>query len=241
MPTDGFLTISYRSSVKIARQYLLRGLTCAAGKYARGRLIDLGCGDKPYEPLFRPYVSSYFGVDFSTTFLDHATAHTRVDRWADCTATGLPGGTFDTVLCTQVLEHVKDPAALVAEAGRLLAPGGMCIMTAPMLWGLHGEPADFFRFTKFGLISLFERHGFQVLEVTPLEGAYAALKQMELIALDQRLPRGGVLGTVIRRAVNLIRIPLKNFLALKLDQVYANERLCLNYLIVGKKRSANTF
>jgi len=235
MPPDDFLAISYRSGVKITREHILRGLTYAARKYARGKLVDLGCGGKPYEPVFRSYVRSYLGVDNPATFSDHTSNSSAVDRWADCAATGLPGGTFNNVLSTQVPEHLPDPGGLIAEAYRLLVPGGTCIMTAPMLWELHAEPADFFRFTKFGLIRLFERAGFQLLEVTPLEGAFAALKQMEILTLHLRPIWAGAIRRGMRWAVNLIRIPVKNYLALRLDGVCQNAKLCLNYLVVAMK------
>ena len=235
MPPDEFLAISYPSGVKITRQNILRSLTYAARKYARGKLVDLGCGGKPYEPVFRPYTRSSLGVDNPATFSDHTSASPAVDRWADCAATGLPGATFNTVLSTQVLEHLPDPGGLIAEAYRLLVPGGTCITTAPMLWELHAEPVDFFRFTKFGLIRLFERAGFQLLEVTPLEGAFAALKQMEILTLHLRPIRAGAIRRGMRWAVNLIRIPVTNYLALRLDGVRKNSKLCLNYLVVAMK------
>ncbi len=59
----------------------------------------------------------------------------------------LEDGSFDTVLMTEVLEHLEEPARGLAEAGRLLRPGGKLILTTPFMWPLHEEPRDFFRYS----------------------------------------------------------------------------------------------
>ncbi len=84
---------------------------------------------------------------------------------------------FDTVLCNEVLEHVPEPAILISEAARVLKPGGILILTTPQTWGLHLEPQDFYRYTRYGLCYLAEKSGLEVIEVTPTCGLWSTLAQ----------------------------------------------------------------
>ena len=68
----------------------------------------------------------------------------------DATRLALGDDRFDIVFCTQVIEHVPDPAALVAETHRVLRPGGWLVLTGPFWWPHHEEPHDFHRFTRYG-------------------------------------------------------------------------------------------
>ncbi len=227
-------SLSYWSPVKIASELAWRGLAEAAPKHARGRLVDLGCGARPYEELFRPHVTSYFGVDFGDTAALHYGEATKADLMVNGTDTKLPAGSFETLLSTQVLEHVYDTKAFVAECHRLLAPGGRGLFTMPFLWQTHAEPNDYFRFTRFALQKLFEEQGFRVVELKPLGGAYAALAQARIVSLHTRELRS-LPVRALRKAVNLVRIPALNWKALHLDGLFWNEKLCLNYLLVVAK------
>lgn len=87
----------------------------------------------------------------------------------------LGDATFDSIICTEVIEHVRDPQAAINELHRVGKSGGLLYLTAPMHWGLHYEPYDYFRFTKYGLASMLERAGFQVLETRQIGGLFAVI------------------------------------------------------------------
>ena len=175
--------VSYRSDEKITSELLWAGLTQAAATYAKGRLVDLGCGTKPYEPLFLPHVSEYFGVDSKEASSAHYGSATRADYFADCTDTKLEAESFDTLLSTQVMEHIYDTQAYLRESNRLLKKGGVGIFTVPFVWPTHAEPFDYYRFTRYSLETLFMEHGFTIEKIEPLGGAYATLIQMKITAL----------------------------------------------------------
>ena len=126
-------------------------------------LLDLGCGVKPFLPLYSKYCSRSVGIDVAAS--PHGT-HT-----ADIIYDGkvIPFGdqTFDVVFCTEVMEHVPEPAAFLSEIFRVLKPGGKIIMTTPFLVPLHEEPYDFYRYTKHGIKHLFEKTGFHQTQITP--------------------------------------------------------------------------
>ena len=76
-----------------------------------------------------------------------------------------PENTFDTVLCSEVLEHVPDPARVIAEMFRVLRPGGQAVITTPFLYRVHGDPDDYWRFTPSALRVLFEHAGFHITTI----------------------------------------------------------------------------
>jgi SAM-dependent methyltransferase len=134
---------------------------------ARGRLLDVGCGDKPYEHLFRPYVSEYIGIEHEASF--NATTASHAARGPDFLYDGhrLPfeDRSFDTVLNVQVLEHTPHPAALVAEMARVLKDDGLLLLSAPFQFRLHEQPHDYYRYSPHGLRVLCAAAGLEVIEV----------------------------------------------------------------------------
>jgi len=134
----------------------------------RGRLLDVGCGARPYERLF-PDVSLYVALDLPS--------NPRADVHGNGLALPFEGEGFDVVFCSQVLEHVSEPGKLIREFARVLKPGGRLLLTAPQTWGLHCEPNDFYRFTKYGLCYLAESNGFAVVDVAPTCGVWATMAQ----------------------------------------------------------------
>jgi SAM-dependent methyltransferase len=138
----------------------------AVAPRARGRLLDVGCGEKPYEAWFAPHVRAYIGIEQASTFSATAAGgRARPDVVYGGGTLPFHDGAFDTVLSVQVLEHTPRPAALVAEMGRVLAPDGLLILTAPFQFRLHEEPHDYFRYSPHGLRQLCADAGLEVVDV----------------------------------------------------------------------------
>jgi SAM-dependent methyltransferase len=157
--------------------YWLTSSLVAAAPRAHGRLLDVGCGDRRFEPLFEPYVDSYTGVEHEAVFrsTDAARRAKGPDVLYDGKTLPFDGGSFDTVISTEVLEHTPDPAALVGEIARVLKPRGTVILTAPFAFRLHEEPYDYFRYTPHGLTWLLERAGMRVVEIRPFGSVFAVV------------------------------------------------------------------
>lgn len=188
-----------------------------ASVHARGRLLDVGCGNKPYEEFFRNSVSEHVGCDVVQS------SENRVDFI--CPATELPfeAASFDTVLITQVIEHVAEHQILVSEAFRVLKSNGVLILSGPMYWPLHEEPYDFFRFTKHGLRFLLEKAGFAGIEIENNGGKWALCGQVLIHTLrNTRLHRGFVI-----RVINRIFSHLE-------DRQKTSDNT-MNYVVVAKK------
>lgn len=137
------------------------------GAHARGRLLDAGCGDVPYYGLYRDRVDETTCIDWPGT--SHGTAH--IDQYVDLNGR-LPfdDQRFDTVLLTDVLEHIARPGELLGEVARVLAPGGTAIVTVPFFYWVHEAPYDYYRYTEHGLTALCGAAGLTVLELAPYGG-----------------------------------------------------------------------
>jgi SAM-dependent methyltransferase len=191
---------------------------------ARGRAIDIGCGERPMRSVFDGKVSAVVGLDHPRTL------HPEDQVQVFGTALDLPFGeaTFDTALCFQVLEHVPEPLQLLREACRVLVPGGYLILTAPHIWNVHEPPHDYFRYTQFGLIHLFGRAGLEVVEVRPMAGYFvtAAARFCYFLA---HFDRWG-LQVLVKPLYFLVQGA-----AWGLDRLYCDPTETWNYLAVGRK------
>lgn len=160
-------------------------LETAVGHYARGIVLDIGCGSKPYASLLADLVTHHLGLDHPQTF--HPTS--QVDIFGTAYETGLATESVNTVLCTFVLEHLERPQDTLHEMYRILKPSGYVILSAPLFWHLHEEPRDFYRYTKHGFRHLFQTAGFEVVEIKPLAGFVVTFSQ-ELVYILDSMGRG---------------------------------------------------
>ena len=144
----------------------------------RALLLDAGAGDCKYQIYFSH--TQYESTDFGDVFDKSARGkHTFV---CDLTSITRPSNTYDAVLCTQVLEHVPDPRAVLGELYRVLKPGGQLFLTIPQGYGVHGAPYNFFNFTSFGIEHLLTQVGFDVKFIQPRGGIFWLLaKIMQLL------------------------------------------------------------
>jgi SAM-dependent methyltransferase len=143
-------------------------------RHLHDRLIDIGCGTKPYRSMLAPLVSEHIGLDHSGTL--HGTE--AVDLIGTAYDIPVQDCTFDSAICTAVLEHLEEPEQAIRECYRVLKPGGAAIYSAPFIWHLHEEPRDFFRYSRYGLEYLFKKAGFEILEIRPLSGFWMTFGQM---------------------------------------------------------------
>jgi SAM-dependent methyltransferase len=162
-------------------EWLQREARRAADELGSYSVLDVGCGAKPYYPFFAPYASSYVGVDRQNPAAE-----------LEGTAEDVPAedGTFDLVLCTQVLEHVDDPAAAVRELRRVAAPGGRVLASTHGVQFYHPNPDDYWRWTHAGLARLFRENGdWARLEVAPGSGTAACVGMLLNVYADLALRR----------------------------------------------------
>lgn len=125
-------------------------------KYIEGKTLDLGAGSGKYRNIIKEKAEEYIAFDIAPG--------ENIDVVGDALNLPFSKDTFDTIISTQVLEHVEKPWIMAKEIGRVLKTGGICILTAPFLEPFHQDPSDFFRYSAQGIQSLFENENFEVIE-----------------------------------------------------------------------------
>jgi SAM-dependent methyltransferase len=139
-----------------ARKGLYRHIRSLA-KEIRGKTLDVGCGQKPYESLFPS--SIYIGLEIDTP---ENRKHKKADVYYNGTVFPFAGEEFDSVVINEVFEHVFHPDRFLSEVSRILKPGGALLMTVPFVWDEHEAPWDYARYSSFGLSAILQKHGFRV-------------------------------------------------------------------------------
>ncbi|MHB2000815.1 MAG: class I SAM-dependent methyltransferase [Solirubrobacteraceae bacterium] len=134
-------------------------------------VIDIGAGEAPYRELFTE--QRYVTLDRADTpHSGHVDLHGAADS--------IPAedGSFDALVCTQVLEHVPEPSDALCEFRRVLRTGGVLIATVPFLWEEHETPFDYYRYTRYGIEHLLRRAGFGEVDVRPRTDCFTAVAQL---------------------------------------------------------------
>ncbi len=124
-----------------------------------GKTLDVGCGRKPYESLFK--TEQYIGMDVPKPGHNHE--NEKVDVYYDGENFPFENNHFDSVVCFEVLEHIFNADEFLNEINRVMKTGGCALFTAPFIWFEHEKPYDFARYSSFGLKNIFEKHGFQII------------------------------------------------------------------------------
>ena len=157
------------------------------------RVLDVGCGSKPYRELFARYASAYVGVD--------PVESVHADLQGSVEALPVEDGSFDLVLCSQVLEHCVDPALAVRELSRVTAAGGRVLASTHGVMPYHPSPTDYWRWTHAGLAKLFTDNGtWSSVRVTPASGTTACVGMIISLNLDLAFRRAHA-GWIARRLV----------------------------------------
>lgn len=195
--------------------------------YIRGDALDVGGGERNrYKELFS--YKTFTCLDISKG--------PEVDIVASADAIPLPDDSKDSIISTQMLEHVKYPEKCVQEMYRVLKTGGYALITAPQWNELHSEPIDFWRYTKYGFIELFERNGFKVVEYHQRGGFFSNATQMTIrYCIDRfNLHKHPIMGRIFSR-VFLVMGTFAIFLD-RHDKSTANRKHAIGWCFVFQKK-----
>lgn len=163
----------------IAVHLIERSIAVLAGEL-NGDLLDVGCGQQPYRAYFTK-VRTHKACDFDAD-------RGNVDFACPADRIPMADGSLDSILCTEVLEHVPDPIAVWNEFHRLLRPGGKVLLTTPMYWPPHELPYDFYRYPEHGLRRLIAESGFDLTAILPRGGPWAMWGQVTLHVMQHYFP-----------------------------------------------------
>jgi SAM-dependent methyltransferase len=197
--------------------------------YAGGKLLDLGCGTVPLYAVYRPHVTEVTCVDWADGL--HDRSHLDIEH--DLTKP-LPfiDDSFDTVILSNVLEHLPEPMTVMNEIGRILTPGGRLLLDVPFYYWLHEAPHDYYRYTEFALRRFVKLAGLEILVIEPLGGAPEIMA--DLFAKNvRRVPGGVALGLLAQWAAGKATATKLGY---RISMATA-ETCPLGYFLVAKKNS----
>jgi len=194
--------------------------------YFRGRLVDIGCGTKPYREALADLVTEHVGVDLP----EGIHGEESVDIRGTAYQIPVASESFDSALCTAVLEHLEEPELALRECHRVLRPGGVAIYSVPLIWHVHEAPRDFYRYTEFGLRYLFEKAGFEIVELRPLSGFWLTFGVL-LSYNVYRFNRGPLrrLGVIAAASLAIQGV------ALLLDRIDRTEQWTWMYIVAARR------
>ncbi|MBI1797116.1 MAG: class I SAM-dependent methyltransferase [Candidatus Eisenbacteria bacterium] len=200
-----------------------------ARPHAHGVLLDIGCGARPFERLFRGCVTRYLGADLAASLYLGAVPP---DVFARAEALPIRAATIDTVLGLSMMDHIAEPARVLDEAHRVLRSGGTLILEFPQLVPLHDPPHDYFRYTRSGVEWLASRAAFETIEIVPI-GSLMARVGLDLTEALNRLNRGPT-RVLTELPVRALYVFLQVLFA-ALDRLCFDPRQVVGHLLVARR------
>ncbi|KAA0209957.1 class I SAM-dependent methyltransferase [Ignavibacteria bacterium CHB1] len=198
-------------------------------KELNGKLLDFGCGSKPYRELFS--VSEYIGVDIEVS--GHPHDNENIDFYYDGKTLPFKDNEFDSVFSSEVFEHIFNLDEIINELYRVLKPGGKILITVPLVWDEHEAPYDFGRYTSYGLSHLLETSGFKVEKIERTTKYVESIFQLLNLYIYRVFEKCGTVPGFF--ATILFTIPL-NIFGLLLSAILPDRpQLYLNNVILARK------
>lgn len=151
-----------------------------------GKLLDFGCGLKPYAQHFA-HMRQYIGLDIEQS--GHSHKNEKIDVYYDGNTIPFDNAYFDAIFSSEVFEHIFNLEDVLPELKRVLKPGGRLLFTCPFAWPEHEIPYDFARYTSFGIKSIIERNGFKVVEQRKTGNFFEVVMQYFIFYIFCFLPK----------------------------------------------------
>ena len=210
-----YLTPTNYSMYKMMKNYL--------GDKKYQRVLDLGAGSLAFKQLVNEYVQEYVALDIQKD--------SSIDLVGNGANLPIKGSIFDLVICSAVLEHAQRPDRIIKEIYRVLEPSGEAILTVPHIHYIHGEPYDYWRFTKYGIKNLLDISGFNhsKLEISEV-GSFINMMVSCLIP-----PVAGLLDTITPRKFLLKILRFTSIMFEMIDRYIRFEKFPLGYIAFIQK------
>lgn len=193
-----------------------------------GKLLDIGCGSKPYENLCN--VEEYIGLEIDD---EGNRNHKYADIFYDGKTIPFGNSEFDSVLATQVFEHVFNPNQFLQEINRVTKKGGLLLMTVPFVWDEHEQPNDYARYTSFGLKHILSENGFEIVEHRKSNNGIEVIFQL---INDYLFKVTMTKNTYINLLITIILMAPVNILGLLLSKILPkNDDLYLDNIVLVTK------
>ena len=192
-------------------------------KYAKGILLDCGCGKVPYYQIYKDQVDNITCTDWEKTY----NKSSFIDVHSDLNEKlNVDSNSFDTLLLTDVINHIHQPKVLMNEISRVLKKNGKLILTTPFFYWINEAPYDYHRYTKHELIKLCQENNLKILELNE----YGGFLDIIFDLFNKILPNR---KWVIYLYLNITKLIKKTFIYRRLSKY--NERFPLGYYLVAEK------
>lgn len=194
-----------------------------------GKLLDIGCGTKPYKYICNN-VNEYIGLEINDK---GKRQHEFADVFYDGKTIPFENKYFDSVMSSQVFEHVFNPNEFLQEINRVMKVGGVFLMTVPFIWDEHEQPYDYARYTSFGLKHILSENGFEIVDYKKSNNGVEVIFQLindyiYKITLTKNIYINLFTTLVLMAPVNIIGLFLSKILP-------KNDDLYLDNIILTKK------
>ncbi len=221
--------------------------------YAKGVLLDVGCGSSPFQNYFLPHIEKYLKHEHPLAVKPNI----EYDYLSELPEINAPTNSIDTIISFSVLEHVSEPFEAIKEFKRILKDNGVFMISVPQYWHLHEEPHDYLRFTKHVLREKITKLGFKILYMKEEGKSFATVGQAFCNAIILMFELKHVknivnflsgkkvdnIGKSIIYAIYksplillaIILIPLINLIFLTLDQILGSPRDTIGYFVIARK------
>ncbi len=229
----------YISPLFITKYYLYQNIRLIANKYKfEGRIIDVGCGEKPYKNLFKNS-SKYECIDFrhyskNKTFNSEKPDFYFKNNYLVDYKLPFKNESYENSFSFEVLEHHLLPNVFINEMIRVTKKGGFMLITVPFLGGLHEEPNDFQRYTKYGLIELITKgKKCKIMEVNSYGSLFSVISNL----LNEYLSNFANKNKTFYMISIIIYLPflIFQYITIFLDKILKSDQIVRGYVVLARK------
>ena len=193
--------------------------------YLYGKCMDFGCGIQPYKKMLS--VDKYVGVEIETnneikgiTYYDGHTLPFKDEE-------------FDSIISSEVFEHVGNIEEIIIELKRVLKKDGIMLITVPFAYPRHCWPFDFKRYTSEGLKKLLSDAGFECIEYQTSSNYQECIAQLKNVYWKEEVKAKTVVGRIVKNMI----IVLNNLTGILAGKILPySDKLYLDNVIVVKKQ-----
>ena len=217
----------------LIRKGLLQHISSNA-PYLKGRMMDFGCGSKPYRSLFN--VEEYIGVDYNGE--GHSHEKEQIDVLYDGHHIPFPDQYFDSVFTSEVFEHIFNLEEIIPEINRVMRTGAVMLITCPFAIAEHEQPADFARYSSFGLQHLLKKNGFKIVNFEKIGSSFETIMQLKMMYYHMHvMPKFNKL-IIVKPVVEFLLYPVLNIYTKIMNRILPRRYdLYMNNLVVCEKIS----
>ncbi|MFY7936341.1 MAG: methyltransferase domain-containing protein [Flavobacterium sp.] len=200
--------------------------------FLTGRILDFGCGSKPYKSFFT--YSEYIGVDFENP--GHPHDQEQIDLFYDGKTIPLEDKSVDSVLSSEVFEHVFNLPEILKELHRVMKKDAYIMVTCPFVWKEHEEPYDYARYTQFAIEDMMLKNGFKKVLMEKGGNFIEVIFQLVILFLYDTFFGKANRFWVTRNLFIFFFVLIPNLLGGLFSKVFKNrQKMYLNNIVIFQK------